>query len=1454
MQIVKTGKILHAVIIVLAFLFTGTHILLNNKKIQQDAALHVVGIAESVLGTEVKAGRVQFVYPFGISIDNLTVYDLNGDTLAHIGSITGRIEPTQLLRHKINITSLRIQSPDIRLSVDSLGGRPNYAFLTDLFKSDNESKMAFRANSVLIRNGALSYDLKYVPATDSIFNASHIAVKSLNANVSLKSISSDSVSVVIRKFAFAEQSGFRLVRTKGAVRIGKNYSDLSGLSFSLPGSDVKIERLVSTAGLDTIPGPIPGTSVRINASVTGSDLKAFVPQTAHMTAPISLTLLARADNRLIDISKINVSTPEKELELAAQGMILLDDNMKLSGVRSTKIEGSFNDSLPKWLSSQLSGFGLTIPEECNSLGSGTLNATIESSSGKLESDISFICDAGTAKCTVSGVDGKYNAILSGYDVPLYLFTGNRDLGNCSLYAEMNLDKEPDGYYGSLNGNIGSIVYKRYRYRNIAFKGSFTPDNYLADIKFADRNGSLTVDAFLGTAPYQYLSMNINADNLNLHAYHLASRDSLTLTASATANIAGKDITDIDNIIGRITVDSLYYSDTQNKWSMNNLTANMGILNGVYRMTSVYSDFMNISMIGEYRFSTLGRSVSKACSDVLPTVGKLVTSKTGRYINSKPNFFVIEGRIDNTDFMQPIFNIPVSLDNPADIHLTFNDISNYYSGTVNVPGIRIADEHVSDASVSFNLADGSGSTEVSGKYGNKKIGLTSLSASLTAFSDMIQGTYSWNNLDGDLSGTVNSLTQFNGYDRRRGMNTTSTISPTTVIVNGVPWDIAETEISTRTHKVYISGLNLSNNRQFLQADGVISPDSSDVLKVSMYRIDLDNTLSMFNANKAQIMGIASGDVSIAGVTGNMAIDGSIDVIGFEFMDSYQGNLHADCRWNRKSQRVEVKAEADDIGLAHTLIEGYYAPGSKYIDMNLGAQNTDLHFLNRWTSVVFKELGGKATGNLRIYGSLPKLDMEGEAILENGYFQQTAINTTFLVKHDTLWFEPGKMLFKDVEFYDEYGHDGIMTCILTHDHFADWKVDMSADVANMLVYNQLESDKSNFHAKVYAEGSMTLSFTPQDGLAVYVDARTAPGTRLGFQPSSGSVADYNFITFVDRNEVNINEEIISSIIPQQQKKNGKQTRFILDFDIECSEDALIDMSISSLTGYFRGNGRVSFKFTPQDGPILNGIYNLSYGQCSFSLEDVIRKNFTLADGSYVRFNGAPMDTEINLITYHTVNSASIYDLDPSASATNKVRVRCLLGVSGKVTEPQLSFDIDMPSGTPEEKAILASATTTEEQRNNQFLYLLAIGRFYSYNVAAVNDGQTPTAMESVVNNTVNGQINNILSQVLDNEKVSISSNVTASSFLTNDETNLSNKELEGILEAHLLNNRLLVNGNFGYRENTINNTSNFIGDFEVKYLLLPRQGISIKGYNKSNDKYFSKTTLTTQGVGLVFEKDF
>ena len=262
------------------------------------------------------------------------------------------------------------------------------------------------------------------------------------------------------------------------------------------------------------------------------------------------------------------------------------------------------------------------------------------------------------------------------------------------------------------------------------------------------------------------------------------------------------------------------------------------------------------------------------------------------------------------------------------------------------------------------------------------------------------------------------------------------------------------------------------------------------------------------------------------------------------------------------------------------------------------------------------------------------------------------------------------------------------------------------------------------------------------------------------------------------------------------------------------------------------------------------------CNFSLENLIRKDFKFSDSnnSYVTFNGHPSTAELNLHTIHTVNSASLSDLDVNLSSDNNVRVNCLMDISGTVASPSLAFNIELPQGSQEEKEAIKSSTSTEEQTNLQFMYLLTMGRFYSYDYANTNVSTSPSAMESFFNNTVNTQINNLLSQVINNNNFTLSGNVTAGSYLNNDPANLTDKEFEGIMEAHLLDNRLLLNGNFGYRENAMTNTSNLISEFEVEWLLFKKPRISLRGYNKNNDKYFSKTSLTTQGVGIVYEADF
>ena len=1412
--------------------------------------MHVVHIAQAAIGTDVSASRVQLTYPFGVKIENLTVYDLSHDTLAHAASVSMYLKPLQLLRNKVSITSVRINSPKFKLKADSLDAEPNYAFLTALARG-GDKPMKLRANSVLIRNGSISYDILSEEHTDSLFNPNHIGVSGLTANLSLKEVSADSISVIIRKLTFAEKSGFKLSKAKGAVIIGGEMAQLSGLTITTPSSKFEANRLTAGFGLASTLSGLPDIEVDIKTSLAASDFKAFAPQLSGMTDPIDISLNGSSSEGNLTLNALYMRTPHKNLDLGMSGTILLDTAFNVTGCRYAEAHGTFKSDLKSWLDTQLSGSGIVIPDKCAILGDGSFKANLDNAGNNVDGSFELISQAGNVTGTLVGTDGLFNGNLNVSGLDLRAATSQKDLGKCSFTAQSSFSKEDNGYYGTYQCNVSSLVYKNYRYRDIAINGSFDPSLILTDLDFSDLNGALALNSRIGIGQIPFCSMNINADSLNLAAYNLVDRDSMSLTTSVTASLIGNNI---DNVTGKLSVDSLYYADTQGDWFMNNLTVSIGQFNELIKVISVYSDFMNISVIGDYRISTIPGSLAKACSDAMPTIGKMVAQKFGasNYTRNS-NSFAIEANLDNIDFVDKVFHRPISIADPVHLQMTFIDDESFYASTLAVPEITIAGQTLTDGLVEFKSCDGTCRTQINGFYGESGTDGTNIDVSLLAFTDIVRGEYSWSNSTGDMSGKAKTLSQFFQYDARHGLKSVSFLDTTNVTVNGTVWDLSIARITTDMHKVSIADFSVSNQSQYLYADGTISADSSDVIRLSMKNINVGRTLSMFGKNDVtKLEGMASGQIAIAEVLGNPIFYGSFLVDDFQFMNSYHGLLSADCRWNRQERRVELEGRMLDEDVSSTGFNGFYVPDSKYIDVNLETDHTDLYFLNTWTKSTFKELRGRATGDLRLFGYLPDLDLEGQAMLEDAYFAQDAVNTTFAIKNDTLWFEPGKMIFKDVEFYDERGHDGLLTCILNHDHFSNWRVDMTADVTDMLVYYQPKSEKGDIYATVYAEGSMNLRYNKANGLAISVDARTAPGTKLGYRPSAGAVADYNFLTIVDRNTIKLDEETVKKIIPDKTKK-GK--RLSLDFNIQCSEDALIEMTMPSLSGYFRGSGDIAFKYNPKDGSDISGIFNLSYGQCSFSLEDLIRKNFTLADGSYVRFNGSPAYTELNLQTYHNVNSASIYDLDPSASSSNKVRVRCLLGVTGNVNDPKLTFDIDMPAGTSEERDILASATSTEEQRNLQFMYLLTIGRFYTYDVNATqSEGLTPTAMESIVNSTVSGQINSLLSQVLDNEKVSISSNLSASSYLNNDAASLSNKELEGILEAHLLNNRLLVNGNFGYRENTINNTSNFIGDFEVKYLLLPRQGISVKGYNKSNDKYFSKATLTTQGVGLVFEKDF
>jgi len=250
---------------------------------------------------------------------------------------------------------------------------------------------------------------------------------------------------------------------------------------------------------------------------------------------------------------------------------------------------------------------------------------------------------------------------------------------------------------------------------------------------------------------------------------------------------------------------------------------------------------------------------------------------------------------------------------------------------------------------------------------------------------------------------------------------------------------------------------------------------------------------------------------------------------------------------------------------------------------------------------------------------------------------------------------------------------------------------------------------------------------------------------------------------------------------------------------------------------------------------------------SMQEVIRKDFALQSGGTVTFTGDPYHANLDLQAVHTVNSVSLSDLSADASLNNStVKVNCIMNLTGSLANPTIRFDLDLPTVNEEDRELVRSATSTEEQMNTQIIYLLGIGKFYTVDYSN-NANQSSNATSSLAFNTLSGQLNNMLSQWTENKNWNIGAN------LSTGQEGWSDVEAEAILSGRLLNNRLLINGNFGYRENVLANT-NFVGDFEAIWLLTPNGEFRLRGYNQTNDRYFTKSTLTTQGIGFIYKKDF
>ena len=132
--------------------------------------------------------------------------------------------------------------------------------------------------------------------------------------------------------------------------------------------------------------------------------------------------------------------------------------------------------------------------------------------------------------------------------------------------------------------------------------------------------------------------------------------------------------------------------------------------------------------------------------------------------------------------------------------------------------------------------------------------------------------------------------------------------------------------------------------------------------------------------------------------------------------------------------------------------------------------------------------------------------------------------------------------------------------------------------------------------------------------------------------------------------------------------------------------------------------------------------------------------------------------------------------------------MLMVDGEMQHPDITFDIELPTLTQDVERKVKSIISTDDMMSRRIIYLLALNKFYTPEYMGTSGSGSELA--AVASSTLSSQLSNMLGQLTDK--------FTLAPSFRSDKGDFSDIEVDLALSSRLLNNRLLLNGNFGYRD--------------------------------------------------------
>ena len=1327
---------------------------------------------------------------------------------------------------------------------------PNYKFLLDAFRDPEDSlKKEFEwnlsCNDFNFKDTNIGYSYFQKKGIHLLnFDKIHLKVKNFVLN-------RNSISFRINKLSLNNENSFKIKELNANFLSYKHVIQLSHLKINTDNSSIEDMNLkLEQTGMEKeYDSSKTGIDLSINNStVDFRDISHFIPSIKGMDMKVNLSghlygTIADLKGKNISIglgnnTKVNCECFINGLPDISNSYISLnlkDSYLNLKDISDIKLPESSKKKhidIPSFL--QEEGLINYKGSFTGFLSNFVAYGKLKSKSGNMNIDLSFI----PSKKDSVAINGHLKTVNFG----LGKLFNSAAIGDITFNGQVhgNYDQKHRVISGKIAGKADSLFVHDYCYKNILLDGKFEHKKFDGFFKIDDKNlkakfnGELDFNSDTALYNFELLADRINLVTLNIDKKHKKSNLSFDLKAKFRRNSPSY-------LNGNLCFEKGKYSNENDSILLKNLALN--IRDDSTQNIMILSDYINANIDGHFSIYECTQKIKNLIKFYLPD-----SPVKQKDIKNTDNYkFNIE--IKN---LQPITRtfFPNIYIGTSKITGNFNEKENRFNLDGDIPEFVYNNSVYTNINVSFNtdkkLTLKVNAIMLRSKEDNQDFYLSFLSS---ASNNNINSSLIWNNNDiVSYKGKLRTATTFTS-DSLGFSHIETKIMPENIYIDDTLWNVHQSSVIIDSSRIEINNAIISHKEQYLSVNGIASKDKSDHLMLYLHDFNLNN-LKYFYPEGHNIKGSINGSAGVFDIYGKPLFLTNLNIQKSYYNEYKIGDISISSKWDNPSSSLQAEVIINNDKIQTFRGYGSYYTNNDSINTSITANNLSLALLNPVLKNILNDIQGTATGNIKIYGKTNKIYMHGSLFADNAKLRYKVLQLQYGFS-DSIKLRKDSIIFDHIAISDQEGNKGVFNGSLRHDNFKNIDYDMTITSPRILAINTTADDNSSLYGKLYANPVFHLT-GHDENLNIDCSGKTLNGTSMYITLDSKEEAQqYDFLSFVDFNKKKTNE-------PQFQKRpeeTNEDSKLNMTFNVEVTPAARVQVEYNSLAGDIirgHGSGNLLIKIDPKFNISLFGKYTVENGDYLFTLKNVINKKFEIKKGGTINWNGSPSNALVNLSAIYKLK-ASVSDLfansNENVDYNKRIPVECEISLTDNLSNPTIKFGIDFPFTEDRIKDEIQQYFNTEEDLNKQILSLLVLGKFYTPEYLK---GTYESSNTNVVGNTASELFSNSLSNWLSkiNDDVDIGVDYRPGDETTDDEVELA-------LSTQIFNDRVTLNGNIGNngsQTTTSNNSSNIVGDFDVKVNLTNNGKLQFQAYNQSNNNIIYDTSPYTQGIGISYHENY